>query len=1048
MKKLTVRILILATFLAALLVLSILSPTRVRAALLELPVVAATASSAQFPAIQAFDGYYDDGGPGNCHCWHVTEADSSFPKWLQADFGSAQTVVRVETYNSKSITYDVLLATAFDIWVGDDPAFSAGSYTVAAHITGNAAVNRVVDFASPATGRYLRYVVYAVARPDLYYATAMYEMDIFTDDVLPTPTPVTPSPTPSPSLPVAAAVASSVATQAMNAFDGNTSTFWQVASDNFGYTDKWVQADLGNTKVIDNVVANFGLSANTVATAFKVWIGDDPSFAPGTYTEAASVTGNTQHEVSLSFGPGVNGRWVRLNIIAVAGPSMSDFQVTEMRIYGSDGPSTGESKYSVSGATASSTSAGLSPMNAFNGNYGDYWHVSSETNPKWVQADLGSMKWVSRAVMYEYGGIGLTNRIIKHIDFQIWVGEDINFASGTYTVVATVTGNDDYIVQRSFTPAAGRYVRFVITYKEGPSYDYNCLYEMEIWGTGDAAAVNHAPIAQNQSISVIRNTPQAITLSASDLDGNPLTYSIVSSPTHGLLSGTAPALTYTPETDYLGPDSFTFRANDGLLDSNLATVGINVLDDTTPLPLLPVVAAAASSANNTGDAISGNWPMRAFDGQASTFWQITQDNFGYPEKWVLADLGGSKTINQVVLNFGLSANTVATAFRVWIGDDSSFVSGSYTEVANVTGNTLNEVTLQFSATSGRWVRLTISAVAGPNWSDFQVYEMRIHGADSAPTQTKYAVTSATASSNADLPRTAPINAFDGNYNNFWHVGGSDTSSPKWVQADLGGEKWVSRAVIYEYGGVGLVDNLVQRIDFQIWVGDDVNFTPGTYTVVDTEVGNDAYIAQRSFTPTAGRYVRFVITRTSGVPSYYNCLYEMEIWGSGDAPAVNHAPVAQNQSVYLNQNTPRTITLSATDLDGNPLTYSIVSSPTHGLLSGTAPALTYTPATDYLGPDSFTFKANDGLLDSNVATVSLNLIQQNPYIQAVSLTNLYEVAAHLVEDYGPRRVDVYRRYIDNACTYSTVEYPKSNIEMADDYLKALYESWGYQVTWKR
>ena len=288
-----------------------------------------------------------------------------------------------------------------------------------------------------------------------------------------------------------------------------------------------------------------------------------------------------------------------------------------------------------------------------------------------------------------------------------------------------------------------------------------------------------------------------------------------------------------------------------------------------------------------------------------------------------------------------------------------------------------------------------------------------------PTEIKYSVGSATASSNADLPRTAPINAFNGNYNDFWHVNSNDTSNPKWVQADLGGEKWVSRAVVYEYGGVGLVDNLVQRIDFQIWVGDDINFSPGTYTVVDTVVGNDAYIAQRTFTPTAGRYVRFVITHISGPSLYYNCLYEMEIWGTGDAPAVNHAPVAQSQSTYVNKNTPGLITLIATDMDSDPLTYSIESSPSHGVLSGTPPALTYTPATDYLGTDSFTFRAYDGELYSNIATVSINVIEQNPYVWAVSLTNLYDVAAHLVEDYGPRRVDVYSRYTDNACTFSTV-----------------------------
>jgi hypothetical protein len=252
--------------------------------LVEIPVVSATASSAQYPAIQAFDGHYDQEG-SNCWCWHVTPADSTFPKWLQADFGSSQTVVQVEIYNSRSVVYDVLLATHFAIWIGDNPAFTAGSYTVAADITANTIVNKVVDFASPVTGRYLRYVVYAVARPDLSHATAMYEMDIFTDASLPTPTPVTPTPTPPPSLPVVAATASSTGTQAMNAFDGNTATYWQISSDNFGYTDKWVQADLGSTKAIENVIANFGPSDNSVATAYKVWIGEDPSFAPGNYTE-------------------------------------------------------------------------------------------------------------------------------------------------------------------------------------------------------------------------------------------------------------------------------------------------------------------------------------------------------------------------------------------------------------------------------------------------------------------------------------------------------------------------------------------------------------------------------------------------------------------------------------------------------------------------------------------------------------------------------------------------------------------------------------------
>ena len=89
-------------------------------------------------------------------------------------------------------------------------------------------------------------------------------------------------------------------------------------------------------------------------------------------------------------------------------------------------------------------------------------------------------------------------------------------------------------------------------------------------------------------------------------------------------------------------------------------------------------------------------------------------------------------------------------------------------------------------------------------------------------------------------------------------------------------------------------------------------------------------------------------------------------------AVNDAPVAASRAVTTNEDTAKAITLSATDVEGSPLTYAIVTAPAHGTLSGSAPALTYTPAADYNGADSFTFKANDGALDSNVATVSITV----------------------------------------------------------------------------
>ena len=87
--------------------------------------------------------------------------------------------------------------------------------------------------------------------------------------------------------------------------------------------------------------------------------------------------------------------------------------------------------------------------------------------------------------------------------------------------------------------------------------------------------VNSPPVAQSQSLTVDENTPLAITLSASDPDGDSLNYT-VSSPAHGTLSGQAPNLTYSPNSNYFGPDSFAFTVNDGQVESTPATINITV----------------------------------------------------------------------------------------------------------------------------------------------------------------------------------------------------------------------------------------------------------------------------------------------------------------------------------------------------------------------------------------------------------------------------------------------------------------------------------------
>ena len=71
-----------------------------------------------------------------------------------------------------------------------------------------------------------------------------------------------------------------------------------------------------------------------------------------------------------------------------------------------------------------------------------------------------------------------------------------------------------------------------------------------------------------------------------------------------------------------------------------------------------------------------------------------------------------------------------------------------------------------------------------------------------------------------------------------------------------------------------------------------------------------------------------------------------------------------------------VLLAGSDVDGDTLSFALASQPAHGTLSGTAPDLTYTPAQDYQGPDSFTFTVSDGQATSAPATVSIRVTAVN------------------------------------------------------------------------
>lgn len=105
--------------------------------------------------------------------------------------------------------------------------------------------------------------------------------------------------------------------------------------------------------------------------------------------------------------------------------------------------------------------------------------------------------------------------------------------------------------------------------------------------------------ALDQAVTTPEDTPVEITLGAeSDIPG-PLGFTVVTTPTHGRLSGTAPHLTYSPDADFNGGDAFTWSVENAAGASALATVVVKVEPVNDP----PALAGIASQAQDEGTVL-------------------------------------------------------------------------------------------------------------------------------------------------------------------------------------------------------------------------------------------------------------------------------------------------------------------------------------------------------------------------------------------------------------------------------------------------------------
>jgi hypothetical protein len=360
------------------------------------------------------------------------------------------------------------------------------------------------------------------------------------------------------------------------------------------------------------------------------------------------------------------------------------------------------------------------------------------------------------------------------------------------------------------------------------------------------APVNDAPTAANQTYTLPEDSTLSLTLSATDVDGDSLSFTVNAAPSHGTLSGMAPNLTYTPSADYFGADSLTYTINDGQSSSGEVTVNLVV----TPVNDAPV--AIDQSLSTTEDTpLSLTLGATDLEGDALTFVVVT------------SPVHGSLS--------GTAPNLVFTP--------SPDYSGSDTFTFKVNDGSLD------------------SAIA--------TVGITISGANDEPTASALAITT---------PEDTAV-------------------AVSLVGSDPDGDSLTFTVVDQPSHGVlsGAAPNLsyTPSADFH---GVD------TFTFKTSDAVSDSLAASVAITVTP----------------------------------VNDAPVAVSQQLEAVAGIPLPITLSATDVDGDAISLSVLTPPTRGVLSGQPPSLTYTANAGFSGTDSFTFAASDGVVNSSQVEVSIEV----------------------------------------------------------------------------
>jgi hypothetical protein len=464
--------------------------------------------------------------------------------------------------------------------------------------------------------------------------------------------------------------------------------------------------------------------------------------------------------------------------------------------------------------------------------------------------------------------------------------------------------------------------------------------------------VNRAPVANAQSITTNEDNAKAIVLTGSDPDGGAVTYSITVPPTKGILSGTAPNLTYSPNANYNGSDAFTFTVSDGDLSAQ-ATVSITV----NPVNDAPVLNSIAAQSVNENAPLTFTATGSDIDGDALTF-------------------------SATSLPTGATLN--ANGSFTWTPTYEQ--SGNYSVTISVSDGKLS-ASQNVTITVSNINRKPVANAQNVTTNEDNAVAVTLTGSDPDGEALTYAVTAAPA--HGTLSGSAPNFTYTPNAN----YNGSDVITFSVSDGDLSAQATVSITVNPVNDAPVLNSIAAQSVNENAQL---------TFTATGSDIDGDALTFSATSLPTgatlnaSGSFTWTPTYVQSGNYSMIISVSDGKLSASQNVTItvsnINRKPVANAQNVTTNEDNAVAVTLTGSDPDGEALTYAVTAAPAHGALSGSAPNLTYTPNANYNGSDAITFAVSDGDL-STQATVSItvNAVNDKPVLNTIASQSVEETS---------------------------------------------------------